>query len=54
MMTPAVIVFLTDTRTALIHRALAIHAWVVHEMLTGKFSETERTALLHTLEQIGP
>jgi hypothetical protein len=34
-------------------RALVIHARVVHEALIGKFSETERTALLRTLSQIG-
>ena len=49
----AVVVGLTDTGTALIDRALLIHARVVHEALTGKFSEMERAALLHTLSQIG-
>ena len=49
----AVVVCLTDTGTALIDRALLIHARVVHETLTGKFSATERTALLQTLRQIG-
>jgi DNA-binding MarR family transcriptional regulator len=49
----AVVVCLTDTGTALIDRALDIHARVVHETLTSKFSETERTALLRTLSQIG-
>jgi DNA-binding MarR family transcriptional regulator len=49
----AVVVGLTDTGTALIDRALLIHARVVHEALLGKFSETERAALLRTLSQIG-
>jgi DNA-binding MarR family transcriptional regulator len=49
----AVVVCLTDTGTALIDRALVIHARVVHEALIGKFSETERAALLRTLSQIG-
>jgi DNA-binding MarR family transcriptional regulator len=49
----AVDVYLTETGTALIDHALAIHARVVHETLLGKFSETERAALLKTLSQIG-
>jgi DNA-binding MarR family transcriptional regulator len=49
----AVVVCLTDTGTALIDRALVIHARVVHETLTSKFSQAERTALLRTLSQIG-
>jgi DNA-binding MarR family transcriptional regulator len=49
----AVVVRLTDTGIALIDRALSIHARVVHETLIDKFSETERTALLRTLSQIG-
>jgi DNA-binding MarR family transcriptional regulator len=49
----AVVVGLTDTGTALIDRALVIHAQVVHETLVSKFSEMERTALLRTLSQIG-
>jgi DNA-binding MarR family transcriptional regulator len=49
----AVAVCLTDTGTALLERALVIHARVVHETLTSKFSETERMALLRTLSQIG-
>jgi DNA-binding MarR family transcriptional regulator len=49
----AVVVCLTDTGIALIDRALVIHAQVVHEALTSKFSETERAALLQTLSQIG-
>ena len=48
----AVVVCLTDTGTALIDRALVIHARVVHETLIDKFSETERTVLLRTLSQI--
>ena len=48
----AVVVGLTDTGTVLIDRALVIHARVVHETLIDKFSETERTALLRTLNQI--
>ena len=49
----AVVVCLTDAGTTLIDRALVIHARVVHEALVGKFSETERAALLRTLSQIG-
>src|SRR5215216_1210824 len=49
----AVVVCPTDIGTALIDRALVIHARVVHEALLGKFSETERAALLQTLSQIG-
>jgi DNA-binding MarR family transcriptional regulator len=49
----AVVVCLTETGTALIDRALIIHARVVHETLIDKFSETERTALLRTLSRIG-
>jgi hypothetical protein len=49
----AIVVCLTDTGTALIDRALVIHARVVHEELIGKFSERERAALLQTLSQIG-
>ncbi len=49
----AVAVCLTEFGAALIDRALLIHARVVHETLIDKFSETERTALLRTLSQIG-
>ena len=49
----AVMVCLTESGAALIDRALVIHARVVHEALIGRFSETERTALLKTLSQIG-
>jgi DNA-binding MarR family transcriptional regulator len=49
----AVVVCLTDAGTALIDRALIIHARVVHETLLDKCSATERTALLRTLSQIG-
>jgi DNA-binding MarR family transcriptional regulator len=49
----AVVVCLTEAGTALIDRALVIHARVVHETLTSKFSERERTTLLRTLELIG-
>ena len=48
-----VVVCLTDTGAALIDRALVIHARVVDETLTSKFSETERAALLRTLSQVG-
>jgi DNA-binding MarR family transcriptional regulator len=49
----AVVICLTETGAALIDRALLIHARVVHETLTSKFSEAERTALLQTLSLIG-
>src|SRR5918997_469659 len=42
----AVVVCPTEAGTALINRALVIHARVVHEALTSKFSEKERAALL--------
>ena len=49
----ASVVCLTDSGVALIDRAMVIHARVVHETLTSKFSDAERTALLQTLSQIG-
>ena len=49
----AVILCLTDTGTALIERALVIHARVVPETWIDKCSEAERTALLQTLSRIG-
>jgi hypothetical protein len=49
----ALFVFPTEAGTALVDRALVILARVVHEALIGKFSETERAALLRTLSQIG-
>jgi DNA-binding MarR family transcriptional regulator len=49
----AVVVSLTEAGTALIDRALVIHAQVVHETLIDKCSEAERAALLQTLSQIG-
>ena len=49
----AVVVCLTKAGIELIDRAMVIHARAVHETLIDKFSETERTALLHTLSQIG-
>jgi DNA-binding MarR family transcriptional regulator len=47
------VVCLTDAGVALIERAIGIHAQVVQEALSGKFSDTERTVLLRTLSQIG-
>ncbi len=49
----AVMVRLTEEGSALIERAIVIHAQTVHEMLIDKFSAAERTALLQTLNQIG-
>ena len=49
----AVILCLTDTGTALIERAIVIHARVVPETWIDKCSEAERTALLQTLSRIG-
>jgi len=49
----AVVVCLTESDAALIDRGLVIHTRVVHETLVAKCSETERTALLRTLSQIG-
>ncbi|MGH2614311.1 MAG: MarR family winged helix-turn-helix transcriptional regulator [Thermomicrobiales bacterium] len=49
----AVVVGLTDSGNALIERAMAIHAQVVHETLTGKFTDAEQAALLRTLSRVG-
>ncbi len=49
----AIVLCLTAPGTALIDRATRIHAQVVREMLTSKFTETEQAALLQTLSQIG-
>ncbi|HET8524493.1 MAG TPA: MarR family transcriptional regulator [Thermomicrobiales bacterium] len=49
----AVIVSLTDAGAALIDRASVLHARIVHDALTSKFTESEQTALLATLDQIG-
>ncbi len=49
----AVVVRLTESGSALIDRAIVIHSRTVHETLIDKCSETERTALLQTLSQIG-
>jgi DNA-binding MarR family transcriptional regulator len=49
----AFVVSLTGAGTALTDRAIAIHARVVHETLTGKFTDAEQAALLQTLSQIG-
>lgn len=49
----AVVVCLTAPGAALIERAIAVHARVVHETLTSKFSAKEQAALLRTLSQIG-
>jgi DNA-binding MarR family transcriptional regulator len=49
----AVVVRLTEAGTALIERAIVIHARAVHETLIDKFSGMERAALLRTLSRIG-
>ena len=49
----AVVVRLTETGTALIDRAIGIHARVVRETLTGKLSDAEQAALLQLLSQVG-
>jgi DNA-binding MarR family transcriptional regulator len=49
----AVNVCLTEQGTALINRAIEIHADVVREMLTSKFSEAEQATLLKTLSRVG-
>ncbi len=49
----AIVVGLTETGTALIDRAIDVHARAVHETLTSKFSDAEQAALLQTLSQIG-
>ena len=48
----AVLLGLTDAGAALADRAAAIHAQVVQETLTGKFTEAEQAELLRTLDQI--
>jgi DNA-binding MarR family transcriptional regulator len=49
----ASVVCLTDSGAELIDRAMVVHARVVHETLTSKFSDSERTVLLKTLSEIG-
>jgi DNA-binding MarR family transcriptional regulator len=49
----ATIVYLTETGSALIARAIEVHARVVDETLTGRFSAVERARLLETLGRIG-
>lgn len=49
----AILVRLTDSGGALIDRAIVLHARVVHDALTSKFSHQEQAALLATLSQIG-
>ena len=49
----AAIVRLTENGAQLADKAIAIHSRIVHETLTGKFSEQEREVLLETLRQIG-
>jgi DNA-binding MarR family transcriptional regulator len=44
---------LTEVGKALAERAIVVHARVVHETLTGRFSEAEQAALFLTLSQIG-
>jgi DNA-binding MarR family transcriptional regulator len=44
---------LTEAGIALIDRAIDLHARVVHETLTGRFSDTEQATLLETLTRIG-
>lgn len=50
----ATLLRLTGSGTALIDRAVAVHARAVHETLIGKFSPSEQAALLETLSRIGP
>jgi DNA-binding MarR family transcriptional regulator len=49
----AILVRLSDAGGALIDRAIDVHARVVQETLTSKFSAQEQAALLQTLSQIG-
>jgi DNA-binding MarR family transcriptional regulator len=49
----AIVVRLTESGTALIDRAIEIHARAVHETLTSKFTEAEQATLLQTLGRIG-
>ncbi len=49
----AIRVRLTDTGSVLIDRAVEVHARVVYDALTSKFSDTAQAALLQTLSQIG-
>jgi DNA-binding MarR family transcriptional regulator len=48
-----VILGLTEAGTALIDRAIAIQARVVHEAFADKLSEEERAALLRALARLG-
>jgi DNA-binding MarR family transcriptional regulator len=47
------LISLTEAGAALIDRASAVHARVVHETLTSRFSPAEQEALRATLSQIG-
>ena len=49
----AVVVCLTSSATTLIEKAIDIHAQVVRETLTSKFSAAEQAALLKTLSRVG-
>lgn len=49
----AIIVCLTEAGMTLIDQAIEVHAQVVHETLTSKFTDAEQAALLQTLSQIG-
>jgi DNA-binding MarR family transcriptional regulator len=47
------VVCLTASGTKLIDNAIEIHARVVEQALTSKFSDAEQAALLETLSRIG-
>jgi DNA-binding MarR family transcriptional regulator len=49
----AIVICLTESGTALIDRAINVHAQTVRETLTSKFTDAEQAALLQTLSQIG-
>jgi DNA-binding MarR family transcriptional regulator len=49
----AVVVHLTPSGETLTNCAIEVHARVVHETLTSKFTEGEQAALLKTLSRVG-
>lgn len=49
----AIIVCLTAAGATRLDQAIEVHAQVVHDTLTSKFTEAEQAALLQTLSRIG-
>jgi DNA-binding MarR family transcriptional regulator len=49
----AVVLRLTEPGTALVNRAIAVHAQAVYETLSGKLSDAEQAVLVQALSRIG-